>query len=49
MMRKWEIVRPESGEESGIGGNAMPRRKTSQRAAPRCGGPAYRRCSQCLV
>jgi hypothetical protein len=35
MMRKWEIVRPESGEESGIAANSMPCSQTSQRAAPR--------------
>jgi hypothetical protein len=30
MMRKWEIVRPESGEESGIAANVMPRPIASQ-------------------
>jgi hypothetical protein len=31
MMRKWEIVRPESGDESGMDANAMLRPQTSQR------------------
>jgi len=32
MMRKWEIVRPESGEESGTDANLMPRQTASQSA-----------------
>jgi hypothetical protein len=36
MTRKWEIVRPESGEESGIGANSILRPETSQRSAGSC-------------
>jgi hypothetical protein len=35
MMQKWEIVSPESGEESGIAADIIQRPQASQRGAPR--------------
>src|ERR1700726_2662169 len=42
IMRKWEIVCPESGEESGIGANLMLRPTPSQRASDGRGAPPRR-------
>ncbi len=46
MMRKWEIVRPESGEESGIAPDFILRPYVSQRAATR---RPKRHCSRFVV
>ncbi len=48
-MRKWEIVRPESGEDSGIGANLMLRPTASQRGSVSPKGSRLNRCEAASV